>query len=76
MSLPPKDRLHHRARAAALRRHHPDRPELAADDQLVLKADRAERIIREMVDTWPPLTPQQRSRLTLLLHGGDPGEGA
>jgi hypothetical protein len=60
-----------RARAAALRRHHPDRPELAADDQRTLKAARAERFVRELVDTFPPLTSEQRGRLALLLRGGE-----
>lgn len=68
--LTPEQRRTHRARAAANRRHHPDRPELAADDQRTLKADRLAREIRDLVDTWPPLTAEQRSRLTLLLHGG------
>jgi hypothetical protein len=31
-----------------------------------------ERYIREMVDTWPPLTADQRDRLALLLlQGGE-----
>jgi hypothetical protein len=59
-----------RARAAALRRHHPDKPELAADDQRALKVDRAEKLVRELVDTFPPLTAEQRGRLALLLQGG------
>jgi hypothetical protein len=59
-----------RARAAANRRHHPDQPELAADDQRTLKAARAEKYVRELVDTFPPLTTDQRDRLALLLQGG------
>jgi hypothetical protein len=59
-----------RARAAALRRHYPDRPELAADDQRALKAARAEKYVRELVDDWPPLTHDQRDRLALLLQSG------
>jgi len=58
-----------RARAAALRRHHPDQPDLAADLQRTLKTDALERHIRELVDTFPPLTADQRNRLALLLHG-------
>jgi hypothetical protein len=69
-SLTPEGRRR-RARAAALRRHHPDRPELAADDQRTLKAARAERYVRELVDTFPPLTAEQRGRLALLLQGGE-----
>jgi hypothetical protein len=59
-----------RARVANFKRHHPDKPELYADDQRILKADALERHIRELVDSFPPLTFEQRSRLTLLLHGG------
>jgi hypothetical protein len=70
MSLSPEEKRQHRARAAALRRHHPDRPELAADDQRTLKAARADRFVRELVDTFPPLTAEQRNRLALLLQGG------
>jgi hypothetical protein len=36
-----------------------------------LRADALERQIREVVDSAPPLTPEQRDRLSLLLHGGD-----
>jgi hypothetical protein len=59
-----------RARVGANRRHHPDRPELAADDQRTLKAVRAERYVRELVDGWPPLSSDQRNQLALLLEGG------
>ena len=70
MPLTPEGRRR-RARAAALARHHPDDPEAGADDRRTLKADALERHIRELVDAHPPLTAEQRSRLTLLLHGGD-----
>jgi hypothetical protein len=43
---------------------------LAADDQRALKVDRAEKLVRELVDTFPPLTAEQRGRLALLLQGG------
>jgi hypothetical protein len=69
VSLPPAETRSRKARAAALRRHYPDRPELAADDQRALKADRAERYVRDLVDGWPPLTTDQRDRLALLLQG-------
>ena len=64
-----------RARAAAVTRHHPDQPELAADDRRALKADAAERYVRDLVATWPPLSDAQRGRLAALLAGSDPGEG-
>jgi len=73
-SLTP-ERRRQRARAAALARHHPDKPELGADDRRLLKADAAERYIRDLVDTFPPLTAEQRTRLALLLRGGTAGAG-
>jgi hypothetical protein len=57
-----------RARLAANRRHHPDDPEterLAAD----FKADRLAAYIRRVVDEAPLLSPEQRSRLAVLLRG-------
>ena len=61
-----------RARIAINTRHHPDRPELVTDDRRQLKADALEQHIRELVDTDPPLTAQQRTDLAaLLLPGGD-----
>jgi hypothetical protein len=52
-----------RARAAALARHQPDHPDVAA-----WRAEAAERYIRALVDGFPPLTPQQRARLAALLR--------
>lgn len=63
-----------RARAAALARHHPDQPEAGAEERRTLRAAAAERYIRELVDTFPPLTAEQRARLAALLTGG--GEAA
>jgi hypothetical protein len=65
-----------RARAAALSRHHPDQPEIAAEDRRELKAAAMERHIKALVDTFPPLTAEQKSRLAVLLltPGGD-GDG-
>jgi len=61
-----------RARIAITTRHHPDRPVLVEDDRRRLKADALEQHIRELVDTDPPLTLQQRDWLAaLLLSGGD-----
>jgi hypothetical protein len=67
-----------RARAAAVTRHHPDQPELAADDRRQLKAAAAERYVKELVAAWPPLTDSQKGRLAALLasdgdKGGDHG---
>jgi hypothetical protein len=70
MPLTPERRTQ-RARVAALARHHPDQ----AEPRRTLKAEVAERYIRELVDTFPPLTAEQRSRLAVLLltseGGGD-----
>lgn len=59
-----------RARAAAVTRHHPDQPELVAEERRQLKADAAARYVKDLVDTWPPLTDAQRGRLAALLLGG------
>jgi hypothetical protein len=71
-----------RARVAAIRRHHPDRPDLAADDQRALKTDALERHIREVLAGDNPPARAQRDRLAQLLfdpdatlRGGD-GDGA
>ena len=56
-----------RARVAAMRRHRPNDPktdELAAR----FKADRLAQHIRSVVDSAPPLTPEQRNRLAVLLQ--------
>lgn len=39
-----------------------------------LKAERLEEYIRRTVDAAPPLTPEQRDKLALLLRG--PGDAA
>jgi hypothetical protein len=31
----------------------------------------AEQYLKELVDGWPPLTPEQRGRLAALLAGSD-----
>jgi hypothetical protein len=63
-----------RARAAALSRHHKgDDREAAAAARAQTKADGLERRIRAMVDTWPPLSPDQRNKLAALLLGGGDG---
>lgn len=58
-----------RARAAGHARQ--GRPELGAEDRRDLKHDAMARYIREMVDSWPPLTADQRGRLAPLLQGGE-----
>lgn len=61
--------LHARARVAALTRHRPeDGPALDAARR-ELKVASAETYIRELVDSAPPLTDEQRARLAVLLRG-------
>lgn len=56
-----------RARVASLSRSRtPDDPELVAARR-DLRATRAESYIRELVASAPPLTPDQRRRLAVLL---------
>lgn len=70
MPLDPEGRRR-RARAAALARHHPEHPDVAA-----FRAEAAERYVRELVDTFPPLTEKQRARLAVLLLAPDGDEAA
>jgi hypothetical protein len=63
-----------RARLAAVTRHHPDQPELDADARRDLKAANAAHYVRDLVDTWPPLTAEQRGRLAALLTGAGDGD--
>jgi hypothetical protein len=65
-----------RARVAAVTRHHPDQPELDADARRDLKAANAAQYVKDLVDGWPPLTPEQRGRLAALLTGAGDGDGA
>lgn len=62
---------HHRARIASLSRSRtPDDPELLGarrDLRAVRLADHIAKVVAEA----PPLTPEQRDRLTGLLRGGD-----
>ena len=58
---------HERARVANAIRHHPDDHEAIAAARLDLRAAVAEDYIRKLVDSAPPLSPEQRSRLAVLL---------
>jgi hypothetical protein len=58
-----------RARYASLTRSRtPDDPELIAAHR-DLRTERMALYIAKVVDTAPPLTPEQRDRLALLLRG-------
>jgi len=59
-----------RARLGANSRHHPNRPDLTEADRRAVKANAAERYVRQLVDEFPPLTAEQRARLAVLLLGG------
>lgn len=69
---PSRPVAHQRARVAALSRGRSiDDPELL-DARRRLKAERLAEYIRKTVDAAPPLTPEQRDRLSILLRGGAP----
>ncbi len=58
-----------RARVASLSRSRdPDDPDLTAARQN-LRVERLADVIRRTVEAAPPLTPEQRDRLALLLRG-------
>ena len=64
-----------RARVAALRRHRqPDDPEITSASR-DLAAEHLAEYVRRTVAAAPPLTNQQRQKITALLHpaGGDAG---
>ena len=67
---------HERARVAALTRHHPDNPELAAEGRRHLKVLKAERLIRVLTGTEPVLTMPQRTRLASMLLEDQDGADA
>lgn len=68
-----------RSRIAHVKRRNPDADVTELRRQL--KAERLEEHIRNIVDTAPPLTPEQRDRLASLLRpatssGGGAGAAA
>lgn len=61
----------HRGRVAALSRSRSDNdPDLVAARR-ELGVAKLEDHIERVVSDWPPLTPDQRDRLAVLLRGGD-----
>jgi hypothetical protein len=58
-----------RARLAALRKHHPDDPDAAAESGRRLRAMRAERYLRSLLTTQPALDLSQRRALADVLLG-------
>ncbi len=59
-----------RARVASLSRSRPDDDPALLDARRDLRAARAEQYVRDLVQSAPPLTPEQRDRLALLLSPG------
>lgn len=57
---------HHRARIAGMKRQNPNADTTEAERDL--KAARAEEYIRGLVETFPPLTGEQKARLAALLR--------
>jgi hypothetical protein len=57
-----------RARLAANTRHHPDNPELTADDAAELERIALDRHIDELVAQAPRMTPEQADRLRRLFR--------
>jgi hypothetical protein len=54
-------------------KRHPDDPSVirrAEDRQLDYKVTAAEDYLTRLVSSWPPIGPEQRDRLALLLRGG------
>ncbi len=60
---------HQRARLAALQRHRPDSIE-ATEAARDFAADRLADYVAHVLAEAPPLTDEQRDRLSLLLAGG------
>ena len=69
MALPAEQRRQ-RACIAIESRWRPDDPALA-ERRRDYRAARAEEYVKALVDTWPPLTAEQKNRLALLLKGGE-----
>jgi hypothetical protein len=57
-----------RARLAANTRHHPDDPDLTADDAAALEAVALDRHIAEVVSRATRMTPEQADRLWRLFR--------
>lgn len=75
--MPEDDWRKTRARLAALRRHHPDRPDLVADLRYELKVKHARDYIAKLRTDAPALEQDDLERLaTLLLSPQEGGEHA
>jgi hypothetical protein len=65
---------HTRSQIAHAKRRDPNAD--VTDLQRQLKAERLADHIRQTVDSWPELQPDQRDRLALLLRGGGASDAA
>jgi hypothetical protein len=59
---------HARALIAAHARHDGPDDSRTVESKRLLKAAKAERFVRQLVDSAPPLTPEQRDRLAAILR--------
>jgi hypothetical protein len=66
----PRERQKLGAKLGGLRAKHPDRVEEIARLQAELRTEKIAKFIVEMVDQAPPLTQEQRDRLSSLLQDG------
>lgn len=78
LSVPPSgpERRRKRAVLAALERHHSDQPARIDAARADLRAATLEAHIRQVVDQFPPLSPEQRARLAALLSPGGGADGS
>ena len=56
-----------RARIAALARHHKDDPSVVDARRTEFKTRRLEEYVKRVMESDPPLTPEQRRRVAQLL---------
>ncbi|GAA1786214.1 hypothetical protein [Actinomadura chokoriensis] len=66
MPTSPNSWTHYRARIANAKRRNPNAD--TTDLERALKAARAEEYIRGLVETFPPLTGEQKARLVALFR--------
>ncbi len=56
-----------KSRLGAIQRHHPDDHEAIDRARAELKDAKAQEYVRKLVSEAPPLTPEQRDRLAIIL---------
>jgi len=70
----PSSWTHERAKLANLIRHRPDDAEAIATARRDLRAARLEDHVTKVLADAPPLTDEQRSRLSAILRGNGAGD--